>query len=160
MYNRYNDIEKFVIDPNKLQVVNGSEVYISSEENYNIVVDLQSHTDEFEQLKPFIITVVQNVCELDNTAQKFDKLQSGSLYFPCVVSIIFIDYPYVIFEYWGTEENTQFDVVFEHSEGKFTLKSFGTILNISPDWEQTLSADHNEKTSSPKGFLRRLIDWL
>ena len=40
MYNRYNDIEKFVIDPNKLQVVNGSEVYISSEENYNIVVDL------------------------------------------------------------------------------------------------------------------------
>jgi len=87
MYNRYNNIEKFIIDPNKLQMVNGSEVYISSEENYNIVVDLQGHTDEFEQLKPFIITVVQNVCELDNTAQKFDKLQSGSPHFPYVVSI-------------------------------------------------------------------------
>ena len=161
MYNRYNDIEKFVIAPNKLQVVNGSEIYISSEENYNIVVDLQGHTDEFEQLKPFIITVVQNVCELDNTAQKFDKLQSGSLYFPCVVSIIFIDYPYVIFEYWGTEENTQFDVVFEHSEGKFTLKSFGTISNIPSNWEEILSANRSKKQEvKKKGLLRRLIDWL
>lgn len=161
MYNRYNDIEKFVIDPNKLQVVNGSEIYISSEENYNIVVDLQGHTDEFEQLKPFIITVVQNVCELDNVAQKFDKLQSGSPHFPYVVSIIFIDYPYVIFEYWGTEENTQFDVVFEYNEGTFTLKSFGTILDISPNWEQTLATDCVEKKEvKRRGFLQKLISWL
>ena len=161
MYNLYNDIEKFVIDPNKLQVVNGSEIYISSEENYNIVVDLQGHTDEFEQLKPFIITVVQNVCELDNTAQKFDKLQSGSPHFPYVVSIIFIDYPYVIFEYWGTEENTQFDVVFEHNDGKFTLKSFGTISNIPSNWEEILSANRSKKQEvKKKGLLRRLIDWL
>ncbi len=161
MYNRYNDIEKFVIDPNKLQVVNGSEIYISIEENYNIVVDLQGHTDEFEQLKPFIITVVQNVCELDNTAQKFDKLQSGSPHFPYVVSIIFIDYPYVIFEYWGTEENTQFDVVFEYNEGTFALKSFGTILDISSNWEQTLAADCVEKKGVKKrGFLQKLISWL
>ena len=160
MYNRYNDIEKFVIAPNKLQVVNGSEVYISSEENYDIVVDLQGHTEEFERLKPFITLVAQSICDLDNTTQKFDNLHSKSSQFPYVVAIVFIDEPNVILEYWGTEENTQFDVVFEHNDGIFTLKSFGTILNISPDWEQTLSADHNEKTSSPKGFLRRLIDWL
>ncbi len=55
MYDRYNDIDKFITDPDKFRVVNGSEVYISSEDNYNIVVDLQGHTEEFEQLKPFIV---------------------------------------------------------------------------------------------------------
>ena len=156
MYNRYSDATKFVTDPSKLQIVNGSEVYISSD----IVVDLQGHTEEFERLKPFITLVAQSICDLDNTTQKFDNLHSKSSQFPYVVAIVFIDEPNVILEYWGTEENTQFDVVFEHNDGMFTLKSFGTILNIPPDWEQTLSADHNEKTSSPKGFLRRLIDWL
>ena len=39
MYNRYHDIRKFITDPEKLQMMNGSEVYISSEEDYDIVVD-------------------------------------------------------------------------------------------------------------------------
>ena len=55
MYDRYNDIDKFITDPDKFRVINGSEIYISSEDNYNIVVDLQGHTEEFEQLKPFIV---------------------------------------------------------------------------------------------------------
>jgi len=150
MYNRYSDIKKFVTDPSKLQIVNGSEVYISSEENYDIVVDLQGHTEEFEQLKPFITLIAQSICDLDNTAQKFDNLHSKSSQFPYVVAIVFVDEPHVILEYWGTEENTQFDVIFEHNNGMFTLKSFGTILNISSDWEQTLSNDHSGKTSLPK----------
>jgi len=161
MYNRYSDIKKFVTDPSKLQIVNGSEVYISSEENYDIVIDLQGHTEEFEQLKPFITLIAQSICDLDNTAQKFDNLHSKSSQFPYVVAIVFIDDPHVILEYWGTEENTQFDVVFEHNDGMFTLKSFGTILNILPDWEQTLSNDHSGKKQVPqKGFLHRLIDRL
>ena len=52
------------------QIVNGSEVYISSKENYDIVVDLQGHTEEFERLKPFITLVAQSICDLDNTTQK------------------------------------------------------------------------------------------
>lgn len=161
MYNRYDDIEKFITDPDKLQMTNGSEVYISCEEDFDIVVDLQGHTDEFEQLKPYIAFIAWNVCDLDNIAQKFDKLHSGSGQFPYSVAVIFIDDPFVIFEYWGTEENTQFDVVFEHSEGKFMLKSFGTVLNISPDWEEALSVDHSEKQKAQKkGCLHRLIDWL
>ena len=54
MHDRYADIEKFITDPDKLQITNGSEVYISSEDNHDIVVDLQGHTEDFEQLKPFI----------------------------------------------------------------------------------------------------------
>jgi len=160
MYNRYSDITKFVTDPSKLQIVNGSEIYISSEENYDIVVDLQGHTEEFERLKSFVTLVAQSICDLDNTAQKFDNLHNKSSQFPYVIAIVFIDEPNVILEYWGTEENTQFYVVFEHKNGIFLLKSFGTILNISPDWEQKLSAAHSEKASPPKGFLRKLIDWL
>ena len=73
MYNRYHDIEKFITNPEKLQIVNGWEVYISSEENYDIVVDLEGHKEEFESLKPFIAFIARNICELDNTVQKFDR---------------------------------------------------------------------------------------
>ena len=136
MYNRYHDINKFITDPEKLQIVNRSEVYISSEENYGIVVDLEGHTADFEGLKPFIAFVAQSICELDNTAQKFDSLNSRSSQFPYDVEIVFIDAPYVTLEYWGTEENTQFRVVFEYNKEKFILKSFGTILDVPADWEQ------------------------
>ena len=153
MYNRYSDIEKFVTDPNKLQIVNGSEVYISSEENFDIAVDLQGHIERFEQLKPFIIFVAQRVCELDNIAQKFDKLYNGNNHFPYIVSTVFIDEPYVIFEYWGTEENTQFDVVFERSENIFILKSFGTILDIPINWEQKFCFAHSRKRGNLKERL-------
>ena len=137
MYNRYYDIKKFITDPEKLQIVNGSEVYISSEEDYDIVVDLKEHKEEFESLKPFIAFIARNICELDNTAQKFNRLHSGESRFPFDLELIFIDVSHVILEYWGTEVNTQFDVVFEYSKGKFTLKKFGMIQDIPADWEQT-----------------------
>ena len=137
MYNRYHDIKKFVTDPEKLQIVNGSEVYISSEEDYDIVVDLKEHKEEFESLKPFIAFIARNICELDNTAQKFNRLHSGESRFPFDLELIFIDVSHVILEYWGTEVNTQFGVVFEYSKDKFTLKKFGMIQDIPADWEQT-----------------------
>ena len=137
MYNRYYDIKKFITDPEKLQIMNGSEVYISSEEDYDIVVDLKEHKEEFESLKPFIAFIARNICELDNTAQKFNRLHSGESRFPFDLELIFIDVSHVILEYWGTEVNSQFDVVFEYSKDKFTLKKFGMIQDIPADWEQT-----------------------
>ncbi len=150
MYNRYADIEKFVTDPDELQIANGSEVYISSEDNYDIVVDLQGHTEDFEQLKPFISFVAKNICELDNIAQKFDNLHSKSSQFPYVVAVVFVDNPYVILEYWGTEENTQFDVVFEHNNEKFFVKSFGTIQDIPENWEEVIPTDTSKTKNGPK----------
>lgn len=160
MYDRYCDIKKFVTDPDKLQMENGSEVPISSEENYGIVVDLQGHSEEFERLKPFIVFVAQNLCELDNTAQKFDRLHSKNSQFPYNVEIVFVDEPYIILEYWGTEENTQFDVVFECCSDRFALKSFGTIADIPADWEQRASMESGGKRPQKKGLLRRLVDRL
>lgn len=158
MYNRYGDIEKLITDPDQLRMVNGSEVYISSEDDYDIVVDLQGHTEDFEGLKPFIIFIAQSICELDNIAQKFDSLFNKGSRFSYDLEIVFIDKPYVILEYWETEVNSQFDVVFEHNAGRFTLKSFGTILDIPPDWEHKEPA--KTQPVPKKGFLRTLMKWL
>ena len=112
-------------------------------------------------MKPFISFVAKNICELDNIAQKFDNLHSKSSQFPYVVAVVFVDNPYVILEYWGTEENTQFDVVFEHNNEKFLLKSFGTIQDIPENWEEVIPTDTSKTKSGPKkGFLRKLIGWL
>lgn len=161
MYNRYHDIKKFVTDPEKLQIVNGSEVYISSEEDYDIVVDLKEHKEELESLKPFIAFIARNICELDNTAQKFNRLHSGESRFPFDLELIFIDVSHVILEYWGTEVNTQFDVVFEYSKDKFTLKKFGMIQDIPADWEQAPSLKGNKsKQDKKKSFLHGIIHWM
>lgn len=161
MYNRYHDIKKFVTDPEKLQIVNGSEVYISSEEDYDIVVDLKEHKEEFESLKPFIAFIARNICELDNTAQKFNRLHSGESRFPFDLEPIFIDVSHVILEYWGTEVNTQFGVVFEYSKDKFTLKKFGMIQDIPADWEQApILKGNKSKQDKKKSFLHGIIHWM
>ena len=161
MYNRYYDIKKFITDPEKLQIVNGSEVYISSEEDYDIVVDLKGHKEEFESLKPFIAFVARNICELDNTAQKFNRLHSGESRFPFDLELIFIDVSHVILEYWGTEVNTQFGVVFEYSKDKFTLKKFGMIQDIPADWEQApILKGNKSKQDKKKSFLHGIIHWM
>ncbi|GFH90437.1 hypothetical protein IMSAGC002_01682 [Lachnospiraceae bacterium] len=161
MYNRYHDIKKFVTDPEKLQIVNGSEVYISSEEDYDIVVDLKEHKEEFESLKPFIAFIARNICELDNTAQKFNRLHSGESRFPFDLELIFIDVSHVILEYWGTEVNTQFGVVFEYSKDKFTLKKFGMIQDIPADWEQApILKGNKSKQDKKKSFLHGIIHWM
>lgn len=161
MYNQYHDIKKFVTDPEKLQIVNGSEVYISSEEDYDIVVDLKEHKEEFESLKPFIAFIARNICELDNTAQKFNRLHSGESRFPFDLELIFIDVSHVILEYWGTEVNTQFGVVFEYSKDKFTLKKFGMIQDIPADWEQApILKGNKSKQDKKKSFLHGIIHWM
>lgn len=161
MYNRYYDIKKFITDPKKLKIVNGSEVYISSEEDYDIVVDLKEHKEEFESLKPFIAFIARNICELDNTAQKFNRLHSGESRFPFDLELIFIDVSHVILEYWGTEVNTQFDVVFEYRKGKFTLKKFGMIQDIPADWEQApILKGNKSKQDKKKSFLHGIIHWM
>ena len=145
MYDRYADMEKFITDPDKLQIVNGSEVYISSEYDYDIAVDLQGRVEEFEQLKPFIVFVAKSICELDNTVQKFEYQHNWIALSPSIllsgppfyydIETVFINDPYIILKYWGTEEDRDFDVVFEFKNGKFVLRNFDTVRDIPEDWE-------------------------
>ncbi len=71
MYNRYGDISKFVTNPEHLVITEDKSVFISREEDYDIMVDLEDCCDSFENIKPFIVTVAKHVCELDNTVQRF-----------------------------------------------------------------------------------------
>ena len=41
----------------------------------------------------------------------------------------------IILKYWGTEEDRDFDVVFEFKNGKFVLRNFDTVRDIPEDWE-------------------------
>lgn len=137
MYNRYGDIKKFITDANELKIVNGSEVYISSEENYDIVVDLDRRSDQFEKLKPFIVFAAENICRLDNIVQKFDRISYHTTGFPYDLAAVSLDEPDIIrLTYWGTRENTVFDVVFEQKDSEFILKSFGMQDDIPADWEK------------------------
>lgn len=137
MYNRYGDIKKFITDANELKIVNGSEVYISSEENYDIVVDLDRRSDQFEKLKPFIAFAAENICRLDNIVQKFDRTSYHTTGFPYDLAAVSLDEPDIIrLTYWGTRENTVFDVVFEQKDSEFILKSFGMQDDIPADWEK------------------------
>ena len=143
MYDRYADMEKFITDPDKLQIVNGSEVYISSEYDYDIAVDLPGRVEDFEQLKPFIILVAKSICELDNTVQKFEYQHNWIALSPLIllseppfyydIETVFINDPYIILKYWGTEEDRDFDVVFEFKNGKFVLRNFDTVRDIPED---------------------------
>ncbi len=72
MYDRYGDTSRFITDANQLCVEDDAYVYISSEENYDIAVDLEGCCTSFEELKPFIAFLSAHVCELDNLVQQFD----------------------------------------------------------------------------------------
>lgn len=137
-YNRYGDSTKFVTDINELKVEEGSYVYISKEEDYDIAIDLGDRVTEFEKLKSYIVFVAEHVCELDNLAQKYmDIRHPNSGRFTDILSVIYIDEPDVItFEYWGDFVNTQYDVVFKYEDNRFKLKSFGMVKDISDNWDK------------------------
>lgn len=140
MYNRYNDLKKFITDSSELKIVNNSEVYVSSEDNYDIVIDLDGQIDKFEKLKPFIIFITKHICELDNIAQRFSSLcHHNDRKFSFELEIVYIDETDVVrLEYWGTSENTVFDVVFRYINNEFVLEKFGMLDNIPYDWEEKL----------------------
>lgn len=131
---RYGDLSKFVTDLDKLELVNGSEVYISDEEDYDIVVDLEGQEEKFDALRPFIVFVAKNVCRLDDLAQGFDAAHGGNGHFRHLLSGVFVDEPYIIFDYWSMDVNSVFDVVFRCEDGRFILESFGILHDLPPDW--------------------------
>ena len=87
MYDRYSDISKFVTDPDKLEIVDNEYVYISSESDHNIAVDLDGCYGSFDEVKPYIALMAEHINELDNTVQHFNdrkrtKINGHSTDFP------------------------------------------------------------------------------
>lgn len=138
IYHRYDGPDRFITDCNELKMANHSEVYLSREGYDDITVDLSGQAGRFEELKPVISLVAENICMLDDTVQRFHQLYRKEEDFPYDLAVIQLDEPAgsVVLEYWGTSVNTQFDVVFEYRDHGFTLKRFGGIHDISPDWDK------------------------
>lgn len=136
IHKRYNDNSRLMTDIKKLQLTNGTEVVIYLEDQYyeEIYVYLHEQEAKFEELKPMIVFVAENLCRMDCIAQKYnghDKFtDSYSIAYVC------IEMPDIIkLTYYGMIENTEFDVVFQHKNDELVLKSFGMKKDISPDWD-------------------------
>lgn len=137
IHNRYNNKSKLITDVNEYQLTNETEVIIYYEEEYydDIVVDLKGQVDKFDELKPFIGFVAENLSKMDCIAQKYDGDDKFAENY--AIAYICLDAPDTIkLTYFGTFVNTEFDVVFQCLNGDLVLKSFGTVKNIPSNWDR------------------------
>ena len=72
-FNRYGDLSKFITDLDLLQATGDGGVYISNEDNYDIAVYLETCYASFDEVKPFIVFLATQICELDNAVQRFHR---------------------------------------------------------------------------------------
>lgn len=134
-YRRYNDENRLITDRDQLQLTNGTEVVIYSEDAFHedIVVDLEGQADRFEELKPLIVFAAANLCEMDCVAQEYDGDEQFADHYEA--AYVSLDAPDRIrITYFGACENTEFDVVFQRVNNDLVLKSFGMAKDIAPDW--------------------------
>lgn len=140
MYKRYADENNLITDVNELQLSDQSEVLIYREDEWydEIVVILSGQEDRFEELKPLISLAAKNLCEMDYMAQRYSALHGDNEFADgYVVSYIcFPDSDLISLTYYGTNENTEFDVVFQYRNDRFLLKSFGMNKDVKEDWDQ------------------------
>ena len=170
MYNRYGDISKFIINIEQLCVADDGYVYISKEEDYGIAVNMESCYGSFDEVKSFIVFLVEHICELDNLVQRFyqkKRVKNGGRGYVCLpspIGVLRCDYsqsmendpdsqekelPFeleiicleapdrIVFDYWGTVENTQLEIIFEYNENHFFLRRFGAFDCIPDNWEES-----------------------
>lgn len=138
---RYADSLNLIDDVNELELINETQVLIYREDKWHdeIVIDLEEQATKFEELKFYIVFIAQNLWKMDSIAQKYSALHDGDSRFAdgYEVAYILLDTSDRIkLRYYGTNENTEFDVVFQHINGELILKSFGMIENIPLDWNR------------------------
>ena len=137
-HKRYNDEKRLITDRNQLQLTNGTEVVIYREDAFHedIVVELEGQADQFEELKPLIAFAAANLCEMDCVAQEYDG--DGQFAERYEAAYVCLDAPdRVRITYFGTCENTEFDVVFQRESNDLVLKSFGMAKDIASDRYRT-----------------------
>ncbi|MDE6053507.1 MAG: hypothetical protein K2G55_07065 [Lachnospiraceae bacterium] len=140
IFKRYNDKNNLVTDVNELQLSATAEVVIYREDEWygDVLFDLEGKKERFKELKSFIVFVAENLCELDCMAQKYSALHGDDRFADgyAVAYICFHEPDRISLTYYGTYENTEFDVVFQYNNDGFILKSFGMIKDIGADWNQ------------------------
>lgn len=140
MRERYADSLKLIVDVNELQLTKWGTVlvYRGDEQHDEIAVNLGEQEEKFEDLKPYLACIAKNLCKMDSIAQKYTALHGNSSFADDYeAAYICLDASdKVRLGYYGINENTEFDVVFQHINGDFILKSFGMVKNIPSDWDK------------------------
>lgn len=137
IHERYADNLKLVVDANELKLIDETQVLIYfGDKRYNeVTVDLEEEVSKFEELRPYIIFIAKNLCTMDCIAQKYSG-DSKFAYMYEVAYICFDVLDIISLRYYGMNENTEFDVVFQYLNGDFILKSFGMVKNIPLNWDK------------------------
>lgn len=147
MYDRYGDISKFITDADQLCVIDNEFIYISSENDYDIAVDLEGCYTSFDELKPFIAFLAAHICELDNTVQRFNRQKRvknngyGYVCLPSPAGILRFDYSQSMEDVPDHEQKSQgknefpFDLTLVYIEKPnfITLDYWCTIKNSQLD---------------------------
>ena len=133
LHKRYTDNTKLISNADELQLTNQTEVVIYRKDKWQdeIIVDLEEQAENFEQLKPYIAYIAQNLSNMDCMVQKYSK--EPKFAFDFILAYVYMDLSnHIILEYWGTTVNTTFQVIFEQANGKFHLKKCGTKIISQP----------------------------
>ncbi len=138
---RYIDTTKLITNIDNLTLTDEGDVliYCGDEWYIEVSVDLHGKEERFEQLKPMIVYLAKNLCNIDMIAQKYSALDDKDDEFVYNYEIAYIDIialDEISVTYYGMRVNTQFDVVFQCVDNQFLLKSFGTRKNIPLDWDK------------------------
>ena len=137
-YNRYEDRSRFVTDESEIKIYGDCYVPILNEGGYEIGIFLRKGASEIDDIKKYIMSLLEHICELDNIVQKYNSIvypQEND--FPFELDCIQIDGPEDIrLGYDCYLFNTQFDVGFKWIGNRFILKSFGLINDIPEDWDK------------------------
>lgn len=137
---RYTDTAKLITNADKLELTDAGEVLIYCGDKWygEVTVSLEGKEEKFEELKPMIAYIAESLCKIDFIAQRYDTLHgNGNFVYDCEVAYICLNtLDEICVRYYGIQVNTEFDVVFQCSNGEFLLKSFGMRKNIPPDWDR------------------------
>lgn len=137
MQKRYTDTEKLITNLDDFVLTDERDVLIYSGDQWysEVSVDLEGKEDKFEELKPMISYIAKNLCNMDLIAQKYcSDCKFASHYEVAYIDLNALDE--ISLRYYGMQENTEFDVVFQCVDDRFLLKSFGTVKNIPLDWDK------------------------
>ena len=88
----------------------------------------------FEELRGFISVLAKEICELDNTVQKYACHEDETMT-DYELSVVCLDEDYnVHLVYEGTKVANVCKVMFEKKNGKYYLRRFGWVVDIPDDW--------------------------
>ena len=140
IHERYKDKERLLLNADQLTLTEDTLVQIYQGDKFfdEVFIDLEEDVEKFELLKPYMIWIAENLCQMDIIVQKYNILR-GLPKFAMEFSIgnIYLELPDKIrIRYYGTYENTEFVVLLQYINDKFILQQYGNRTDILQDWDK------------------------